>query len=102
MDTYCQLAKLPPDTHISNDNYVPYEKFMQLIKGNASFNINQLLGRKGRLWQHESYDHLVRNEEEFYKIIWYILNNPVKAGLAQHWMGYPMTYLRPEYAPMFK
>jgi putative transposase len=101
LDTYCQLAKLPPDTHISTQNYVPYEKFMQLIKGNASFSINQLLGRKGRLWQHESYDHLVRNAEEFRNIIWYILNNPVKAGLVNNWLDYPMTYLRPEYASLY-
>ena len=102
LDTYCQLAKLSPDAHISNENYVPYEKFMQLIKGNASFTINQLLGGKGRLWQHESYDHLVRNEEEFRNIIWYILNNPVKAGLVENWMDYPMTYFRPEYASLFQ
>ncbi len=97
LDTYCQLAKFPANAPVSNDNYVPYEKFMQLIKGNASYSINQLLGRKGRLWQHESYDHLVRNEKEFQRIIWYILNNPVKAGLVADWKDFPMTYIRPEY-----
>ena len=101
LDTYCQLAQLPPDVAISDENYVSYERFMRLIKGNTSFLSNQLLGRNGTFWQHESYDHLVRNEEEFYKIIWYILNNPVKAGLVKNWMDYPMAYLRPEYLPLF-
>lgn len=100
LDTYCQLAKLPSNIQVSKENYVSYDKFMQLIKGNASYSINQLLGRKGRLWQHESYDHLVRNDKEFKRIILYILNNPVKAGLVSDWRDYPMTYIRPEYLPL--
>ncbi len=101
LDTYCQLQHLPDDIKISDDNYCPYEKFMQLIKGNTSFNCNKLLGRQGSFWQHESFDHLVRDEREFYNVIRYILNNPVKAGLVKNWFDYPMTYLRPEYASLF-
>jgi len=33
--------------------------------------------------RHESYDHIVRNEEELRKTARYILNNPVKAGLCE-------------------
>jgi hypothetical protein len=32
-------------------------------------------------WQPESYDHLVRDEADFARILEYILQNPVKAGL---------------------
>ena len=46
--------------------------------------INRLLGRTGRQWQREYYDHLIRDEREFGRIIQYILQNPAKAGL-KHW-----------------
>jgi hypothetical protein len=35
----------------------------------------------GHLWQHETYDHQVRNEKDLSAIIEYMRNNPVKAGL---------------------
>jgi hypothetical protein len=34
-------------------------------------------------WQNESYDHVVRNEEEFRRIQRYIELNPVRAGLVE-------------------
>jgi len=41
-----------------------------------------LLGRAERtFWQDESYDHLVRTDEEFRRIQQYIEHNPVTAGL---------------------
>ncbi len=42
---------------------------------------NQALGRSGKFWQREYYDHLVRNQEELDHAINYILENPRKAGL---------------------
>lgn len=43
--------------------------------------INKALGRKGRFWQEESFDHLVRSLEQFEYLRAYIANNPKKAGL---------------------
>jgi REP element-mobilizing transposase RayT len=49
---------------------------------------NLLLGLSGEFWQREYYDHLVRNEKEFYWIVGYILRNPEKAGLRDwRWVG---------------
>jgi len=42
--------------------------------------INRRLGRTGQLWQHESYDHIVRNEKAIYAIRNYIRANPLKRG----------------------
>jgi REP element-mobilizing transposase RayT len=43
---------------------------------------NRMLGLTGRpFWQEESYDRLVRNEDEFRRIARYIEMNPVNAGL---------------------
>lgn len=45
---------------------------------------NAILGRSGgSLWQRESYDHLVRNEEEFTRVCEYTVQNPVTAGLCK-------------------
>jgi REP element-mobilizing transposase RayT len=46
--------------------------------------INRALGRRGRLWHEESFDHLVRTPEHFEYFRRYIANNPNKAGLRQH------------------
>jgi putative transposase len=58
-------------------------KVMQGIKGYTSREINRLLRRSGALWQHESYDHWARDAAEMDRIIEYIENNPVKAGLCK-------------------
>lgn len=42
----------------------------------------ELLHQTGAFRQNESYDHLVRNDEEFRRIQRYIEWNPVKAGFA--------------------
>ena len=42
--------------------------------------INKHLGRTGQLWQHESYDHLVRNEEELRRIEVYIADHADRGG----------------------
>ncbi len=53
------------------------------LKGCTAYQANKILGLAGRhFWQDESYDHLVRDEEEFGRIQRYIENHPVKAGLA--------------------
>ena len=38
--------------------------------------INRSLGTRGRFWQEESFDHLVRSPEQFDAILRYIANNP--------------------------
>ncbi len=48
-----------------------------------SCQINSLLGNKGRLWQPESFDHLVRDGDHFQKFRKYIQNNPVKSRLKE-------------------
>jgi hypothetical protein len=40
------------------------------------------LGKRGKFWQEESYDHTVRHRAEFEQIRLYIEQNPVRAGLA--------------------
>ena len=43
--------------------------------------INRTLGRRGRFWQEESFDHIVRSPEQFRSLQIYIAENPIKANL---------------------
>jgi REP element-mobilizing transposase RayT len=50
--------------------------------------VNRLLGRSGKLWQAESYDHLIRDEQDFAHHVWYVRNNPAATGLMDwKWFG---------------
>ena len=51
------------------------------VKQYSATHINKLFDRKGKLWQHENFDHIVRNEKELLRIRNYIRDNPTKAGL---------------------
>ncbi len=67
---------------------------MHALKGGTAYQANQLLGRTGAFWEHESYDHYVRDERELERIILYVLGNPVKAGLVADWQAWPWSYCR--------
>jgi putative transposase len=43
--------------------------------------LNRLLGRTGRFWEDEAFDHLVRSEAQFEHLRDYIAANPARAGL---------------------
>ena len=65
---------------------------LRQLKGASAREANKLLGLTGQpFWQDESYDRLVRNREEFERIENYILQNPVRAGLAQSAEEYPWS-----------
>ena len=59
-------------------------RLMHSLKGSTAREANKALGRSGEpFWQAESYDHWVRNEAEFERIVRYIEENPVKGGFVQ-------------------
>ena len=72
----------------------PLSAIMQSLKGYTARKINLPLGRSGTFWEEESYDHVVRDEAEFARIVSYVLNNPVKAGLVQDWQEWKWSYKR--------
>ncbi|HEX5444385.1 MAG TPA: transposase, partial [Pirellulales bacterium] len=43
--------------------------------------INRRLGRKGRFWEQDAFDHLVRSDEQFTYLRRYIAENPRNARL---------------------
>jgi len=63
---------------------------LRRLKGASAREANRLLGQTGQpFWQDESYDHRVRNRDQFRRIENYILQNPVRAGLARSAEEYP-------------
>jgi putative DNA methylase len=65
------------------DSLSPLSEIMHSLKSYTAHEANKLLGRSGQFWQHESYDHWVREEEELERIVNYIAWNPVKAKLVE-------------------
>ncbi len=63
------------------ETYFSIAKIMKEHKSFTAVEANKFLKRNGQFWHHENYDHVIRNDEEYYRIKNYVLNNPVKAGL---------------------
>lgn len=76
------------------EGYTQLKDIMKLIKGNTAYKSNKALGRQGKFWQKDSFDRYIRDEKELEATINYILQNPVKAGLVEHWWDYPYNYLK--------
>jgi len=51
-------------------------KVLQSIKSFSAKKINRLLNRSGKLWQKESFDHIVRSAESFKRLRTCIADNP--------------------------
>lgn len=71
-------------------------RIMQTHKSYTAIMGNRILSRSGQFWELESYDHLVRNNLSFQRILRYILNNPVKVRLVQRWQDWPNSWVSPE------
>ena len=75
-------------------SFYTLSEIMHSLKRYTARRANQILGREGQFWQHESYDHVVRDEGELDRIINYVIENPVKAGLVKHWRDWEWTYCK--------
>jgi putative transposase len=74
---------------------IPLAKILQLIKGVSAHSVNELLGKKGPLWQDEGFDHVLRSDESFAGTIEYIRQNPVRRGLARAPEDYAWLWQEP-------
>jgi REP element-mobilizing transposase RayT len=77
MPNHVHLIVWPMPNHTLSD-------ILRDRKRRTARQVNLLLGRTGEtFWQHESYDHWIRDEEEKDRMRRYIRNNPVKARLCR-------------------
>jgi REP element-mobilizing transposase RayT len=61
---------------------ISLQAIMQTVKSASSHLINRRLRRSRRLWQRESFDHILRGAEKLSQKIDYVCDNPVRKGLA--------------------
>ena len=106
LDAYCIMANhvhavfaplaIQPSGEAQTNRlwYNTLASIMQSLKGYTARKANRLLGRNDAFWHHESYDHSVRNTSEWQRIVTYVLNNPVKAGLIKDWEKWQWSYCR--------
>jgi REP element-mobilizing transposase RayT len=67
-------------------------EIMNALKGASAHKVNRMLGRNGRVWQTESFDHALRSSESLDAKIEYLLQNPVRRGLVSVWNEYPWIW----------
>jgi REP element-mobilizing transposase RayT len=67
---------------------------IDLINRWKSYTANRLRkeGLSSKCWQRSFYDHALRKEEEIKTTARYIVCNPVRAGLVNHWRDYAYSW----------
>jgi hypothetical protein len=85
MPDHVHLALVPKSL---TDGSVFISKILQMIKGTSAHLINRALGRRGPVWQQESLERALRQEEDVYQKLDYMLE---KSGAG--WVGEESTGL---------
>ena len=104
LDAFCVMpnhvhmifAPLPesPETEANAVRYHALPAIMHSLKLYTAGQANKILNREGNFWQHENYDHVVRDEAEWRRIVEYVLSNPVKAELVKSKENWPWSYCK--------
>jgi len=91
MPTHLHIAMHPLGAY--NFSYI-----MKMIKGSFTRKLNKINGKTGKIWQKGFYDEYIRNELHLLRVLEYMHNNPLKAGLVME----PEEYLFSSYNHYFK
>jgi len=88
------VVVMPDHVHLI---ITPYEnssltEALKRMKGASVHQANHFLRRSGCLWQRDSFDRIVRSDENLAQKQDYIFNNPVRAGLVARWDDYPWMW----------
>ena len=67
-------------------------EIMQSIKGAAAHRINKVLKRRGKVWEEESFDRIMRSYENIVEKVEYVCQNPLRKGLIQEGEAYPWLW----------
>ena len=67
----------------------PLGRVMNRFKGGTSRALHASGELEGAPWDRSFHDHALRSGEDVRKVARYIVANPIRAGLADHVLGYP-------------
>ncbi len=90
------VRRVSDPTKLGRDGVPSYRvtNILASIKKFSALRANRVLGRHGAFWHEESYDHVIRDDEELEHAVYYVLDNPVKAGFCRNWREWKWTYLK--------
>jgi putative transposase len=74
--------------------YYSLSRIMHSFKRRTAHEANLILCRTGTFWQHENYDHFVRDDAELERIVKYVLSNPFKANLVREQAAWKWNYCK--------
>jgi len=72
---------MPNHVHVAVRALRPLDRITHSWKSYTAGQANKLLGRGGAFWQRESFDSLLHDQNDLDRVIRYIVENPVRAGL---------------------
>ncbi len=75
-------------------NGLPLGAILKSIKGFSARAINRTLASRGSLWLDESFDHIIRHEQEWHEKVIYIRDNPTNKGIVENWQDYPWLWIK--------
>ena len=82
---------------INGEEYFALGDIMHSIKSYTAKEANKMLNRTGKpFWVIESFDHFCRDSAEVERVIEYVLNNPVNAGLVSSYDKWSWSYVKPD------
>ena len=84
-----------PLIHHDRSRVYTLSEILWAIKSASAHRINKALGRSGKVWQEEYFDHIVRRSESLNQKIEYVRENPVRAGLVGKSADYAWTWSAP-------
>ena len=79
----------------SEGNTYGLAEIMIGIKGASAHSVNKMLARTGQLWQDESFDHVLRADENLADRVEYLRLNPVRKGLVVRAEEYRWSWTDP-------
>ena len=82
---------MPNHVHLVIQPLSPHQlpKIVQSLKSFTAHEIRKLVPVEIPFWQHEYYDHLIRNAASYARVVEYVAMNPSKAGLRDWKWVYP-------------
>ncbi len=78
--------------HTGNPVFWSLTEILKGIKSTTAHKINKAAGRTGPVWEHESFDRLVRSESDLQEKFQYICRNPWDSGVVRPDQEYPWLW----------